>query len=277
MRIIFLTSKNFAYSNYLLNFLLKQQTLSGDEILVLEQDWILPRTKKSKALKKYLLTSGFYYVCLQAVKKIFFQLAQILALLKGDLDNPYYPYYRQSNFTGQRHSPFNNLKNLDKAEFIKNWQPDLIVSAFSMEIIPADIIQSATWGVVNIHPSLLPKYRGMAPVVRCLLNKDQEIGITLYYIDPGIDTGRIISQERLSTAGFDSDHALTMSCVKIGARQLVDFLQKIKNRQTIETVPNQYDQQYYSLPTRQEIKKFRQQGLVFFRLKDFFSPRRFGW
>ena len=146
-----------------------------------------------------------------------------------------------------------------------------------MEIIPADIIQSATWGVVNIHPSLLPKYRGMAPVVRCLLNKDSEIGVTLYYIDPGIDTGRIISQERLDTAGFDSDHALTMSCVKIGVRQLADFLQKIKNGQIVETVPNQYDQQYYSLPTRQEIKKFRQRGLVFFRLKEFFSPRHFGW
>jgi len=82
-------------------------------------------------------------------------------------------------------------------EIVKKLQPDLaIVAAYSM-IFPKDILDVPKYGFINIHPSLLPKYRGPTPIQAAILNGDKETGVSLFLIDEEVDHGLILAQREL--------------------------------------------------------------------------------
>ena len=79
---------------------------------------------------------------------------------------------------------------------IRNINPDLIISAYYRKIFPKELIDIPRLGIVNIHPSLLPFYRGPVPTAWAILNNESEFGITLHKVDAGIDTGDILFQSK---------------------------------------------------------------------------------
>lgn len=81
-------------------------------------------------------------------------------------------------------------------ELVKSLNADVLVVAAYGQILSQALLDSAKQGAVNLHGSILPKYRGAAPIQRCLLNGDQETGVTLMQMDKGMDTGGIIAIER---------------------------------------------------------------------------------
>jgi methionyl-tRNA formyltransferase len=83
-------------------------------------------------------------------------------------------------------------------------EPDLIVVIGWYYMIPARLRDMAKLGCVGIHGSLLPKYRGGAPLVWAMINGEQETGLTLFYMDDGVDTGDVIAQERFSIEPEDN-------------------------------------------------------------------------
>ena len=89
-----------------------------------------------------------------------------------------------------------NLKNLDFIEVIKDLNPDfIIVVAFRM--IPESIWKIPKFGTINLHASLLPNYRGSAPINWVLINNENQTGITSFFIDKNIDTGDILFQQKI--------------------------------------------------------------------------------
>ena len=89
-----------------------------------------------------------------------------------------------------------NLKNLDFIEVIKDLNPDfIIVVAFRM--IPESIWKIPKFGTINLHASLLPNYRGSAPINWVLINNENQTGITSFFIDENIDTGDILFQQKI--------------------------------------------------------------------------------
>lgn len=76
--------------------------------------------------------------------------------------------------------------------------PDIIVTCAYGQIIPKEILEFPKYGCINVHASLLPKYRGGAPIHRAILNGEKETGITIMYMAPGMDDGDIISQEKVT-------------------------------------------------------------------------------
>jgi methionyl-tRNA formyltransferase len=84
------------------------------------------------------------------------------------------------------------LKQIE--EQLKDLQPDLIVTCAYGLIVPESILKIPKYKCVNIHPSLLPKYRGPAPINYAIFNKDKITGVTLMYMDKGMDSGDIIAQ-----------------------------------------------------------------------------------
>ncbi|KPA10982.1 methionyl-tRNA formyltransferase, partial [Candidatus Magnetomorum sp. HK-1] len=74
---------------------------------------------------------------------------------------------------------------------------ELIISHAFMKILPKTIFAVPKYGCINIHPSLLPNYRGASPTKMILCNKEKETGLTSHYIDEGIDTGNIIYQVKI--------------------------------------------------------------------------------
>lgn len=89
-------------------------------------------------------------------------------------------------------------KSLKTIEFIKELKPDLLWVTDYRYIIPEILIKIAPLGAVNIHPSLLPKYKGRAAINWAIINGEKEIGLTVHFIDNGVDTGDIIEQIKVS-------------------------------------------------------------------------------
>lgn len=101
------------------------------------------------------------------------------------------------------------LRAREAQEAIARMAPDLIVVASYNQIIPREVIALPRIGVVNIHPSLLPEYRGATPTVWALINGEQETGVTAHFIESEeVDSGRIICQASLTISPDETDGAL---------------------------------------------------------------------
>ncbi len=104
------------------------------------------------------------------------------------------------DFVTQKNIPAIRGKGKDKKvyEFISSKKADLIWITDYKFIIPKEVIESVRLGAINLHPSLLPKYRGRAPINWAIINGEQKIGLTAHFVDEGVDTGDIIQQVEIS-------------------------------------------------------------------------------
>ena len=108
------------------------------------------------------------------------------------------------------------------------WQPDLIAVAAYGRILHTPILQLSPRGCVNVHGSLLPKYRGAAPVQWAVINGETETGITTMLMDEGMDTGPMLLQERLEIFPDDTAGTLAPRLAELGGRLLVDTITQLK-------------------------------------------------
>ncbi len=123
------------------------------------------------------------------------------------------------------------LKMKDPAflDALSAWKPDLIaVTAFG-RILPKVILDLPPRGCVNVHASLLPKYRGAGPIQWALIRGERETGITTMLMDEGMDTGAILLQERAAITPDDTSGTLSSKLADIGGRLLIDTLARIQN------------------------------------------------
>ncbi len=112
-------------------------------------------------------------------------------------------------------------RNEDFIRELRAREPELIAVAAYGQILPQDILELPCYGCLNVHTSLLPKYRGAAPIQWAILNDDLETGVTIMKIDTGLDTGDILTRE--STPIFTEDNAETLHdrLARMGAKLLV--------------------------------------------------------
>jgi methionyl-tRNA formyltransferase len=99
-------------------------------------------------------------------------------------------------------------RNPDFIEQLREFKPDLIVVAAFGQILPQNILELPQFGCINVHTSLLPKYRGAGPIQWAILNDEYETGVTIMKMDAGMDTGAILTQEK--TLIHESDNAQTL-------------------------------------------------------------------
>jgi len=102
----------------------------------------------------------------------------------------------------------------------------LLVAAYG-QVMPVQLLESAKRGGINIHASLLPKYRGAAPVAWAILNGETETGITLMQMDAGLDTGDIIAQEKIEIDPDETAGELAKRLSELGARMAVEWMPRI--------------------------------------------------
>jgi methionyl-tRNA formyltransferase len=103
-------------------------------------------------------------------------------------------------------------------------QPDLIIVVAYGQILPPAILDLPRHGCLNIHPSLLPKYRGAAPIQWAIANGDTETGVTIMKMDAGLDTGPIVSQRRTPIRSEDDSATLHDRLAQLGAELLVQTI-----------------------------------------------------
>jgi len=107
---------------------------------------------------------------------------------------------------------------------LKTYRPDLIVVAAYGQILPSQILEMPRFGCVNVHASLLPKYRGAAPIQWAILNDEPETGVTIMKMDAGLDTGAMLSQASTPIRPEDNAATLHDRLARIGAELLVQTL-----------------------------------------------------
>lgn len=144
---------------------------------------------------------------------------------------------------GKKLSP-SPIKKIASANNLKIYQPekvrdpafvkilnelilDVIVVAAFGQLLPQSVLDIPPCGVINLHPSLLPKYRGAAPIQWALINGEKETGISLMLLDAGEDTGDIICKERIPINSDDTAETLHDTLAHIGAKLLIETLSEL--------------------------------------------------
>jgi methionyl-tRNA formyltransferase len=107
---------------------------------------------------------------------------------------------------------------------LRELKPDLIVVVAYGQILPQTILDLPKNGCVNVHTSLLPKYRGASPIQSAILNGETETGVTIMKMDAGLDTGEIISQRRIPILPEDNSQTLHDKLAQLGAELLVQTI-----------------------------------------------------
>ena len=120
-------------------------------------------------------------------------------------------------------------KNEEFIKEIKNLNPDVICVVAYGKILPKEILEIPKLGCINVHGSLLPKYRGSAPIQWAILNGDKETGVTTMYMDEGMDTGDMILKEKVQIGEDETTGELWDRLAKIGGDLLVRTLEQIEN------------------------------------------------
>lgn len=109
-------------------------------------------------------------------------------------------------------------------EQLRAWAPDLcVVAAYGLILAPR-VLAIPTFGCLNVHASLLPSGRGASPITQALLDGAQEAGISIMLMDPGMDTGPVLAQDRLAIAPDDTTESLGSRLADMGATRLIKML-----------------------------------------------------
>lgn len=120
-----------------------------------------------------------------------------------------------------------SLKNGELSEILDELRPDLIVVAAYGKILPEYIISYPKYGCINVHASLLPKYRGAAPIQQAIINGEKTTGITTMLMDNGLDTGDMLLQAETEIGEYETAEELFDRLAKIGGELLIETIEKI--------------------------------------------------
>jgi len=116
------------------------------------------------------------------------------------------------------------LKDSGAMEQLHAWEPDLVVVAAFGQILRPETLNLPPLGCINVHASLLPRWRGAAPIQAAILHGDPQTGVTIMKMDPGIDTGPLLSQEAIPIAWDETGGSLEPKLAQLGAELLIDTL-----------------------------------------------------
>lgn len=120
------------------------------------------------------------------------------------------------------------MKDPEFLQTLAGWKPDLIaVTAFG-RILPSAVLSLPPRGCINVHGSLLPKYRGAGPIQWAIINGERETGITTMLMDEGMDTGAMLRQEAIPITADDTAATLARRLAALGGRLLVETIAQLK-------------------------------------------------
>jgi methionyl-tRNA formyltransferase len=143
------------------------------------------------------------------------------------------------------------------------YKPYLLVSIQANVIFKKPLIELAPRGCLNLHTALLPRYRGLMPTFWVMKNSEEETGVSVFFVDEGIDSGPILVQKRVAVGGRTLD-GLIRHTKRIGMDAIIDAIELI-DAGSYELIENRAeDQTYYSFPTPEDVREFRRLGKKFF-------------
>ncbi len=145
-----------------------------------------------------------------------------------------------------------SLRHGELDDVLDELKPEVIVVAAYGKILPNNIIDYPRYGCINVHGSLLPKYRGAAPIQRSVLNGDDKTGITTMYMDYAMDTGDILDQVITDIGEYETSEELFDRLAVLGAELLLTTLDKLEAGTFTRTKQNDDEATYAGMITKDE-------------------------
>ena len=147
---------------------------------------------------------------------------------------------------------------------ISLYNPDVIVSILGNQIFKKQILSLPKIGCINLHTALLPKYRGLMPSFWVMKNNEKQTGVSVFFMDEGIDNGPIIVQNKIKIENHYSQEDLIRITKKIGIKAIIKALVLIENNE-VKLIKNDFSKRtYFSFPTKEDVKIFKKLNKKFF-------------
>lgn len=134
---------------------------------------------------------------------------------------------------------------------LKELNPDVIVVVAYGQILPESILNIPKYGCINVHGSLLPKYRGAAPIQWAVLDGEKTTGITTMYMEKGLDTGDMIDKVELELDAKETAGTLHDKLMEVGANLLIETLEKLENNTAVRTKQDDSQSCYAKMLTKE--------------------------
>ena len=156
-----------------------------------------------------------------------------------------------------------NINSKESVNILKSYIPDLLISIAGNQIFKKQIFNLAPKGCLNLHTALLPKYRGLMPSFWVLKNNEKQTGVSVFFVDEGIDSGEIVVQKTIEIENKTQAELIKYS-KKIGMDAIIESIEKIRDNK-VELIPNNdTEKTYFSFPTKDDVKAFKKAGKRFF-------------
>lgn len=144
------------------------------------------------------------------------------------------------------------LRRPEAVEELRAYEPDLIVTAAYGQILPKTVLDMPRLGCINVHASLLPKYRGAAPIQYAIMNGEAETGVTIMYMDEGLDTGAMIAKRKIAITDEDDAGSLFGKLSEIGAELLLETMPLLAEGNAAAEPQNDDEAIYAPMLTRED-------------------------
>jgi len=146
---------------------------------------------------------------------------------------------------------------------ISAFRPDLLISIAGNQIFKEKLIKLAPKGCLNLHTALLPKYRGLMPSFWVLKNNEKYTGVSVFFVDEGIDSGPILVQKRVEI-GNRTQEQLIRDTKRLGMDAIIEAVDLIHSGKYELMGNDDAEKTYFSFPTRQDVKEFLRRGKKFY-------------
>lgn len=139
------------------------------------------------------------------------------------------------------------LRAEENEKIIRSYAPDIIVVAAYGQLLPESILSIPPLGCINIHASLLPKYRGAAPIEWAIMDGEEKTGVTTMYMAKGLDTGDMIDRVEVPIEKNDTGLTLHHKLAKAGAELILETIEKLENGTAVRTAQDDSKSSYASM------------------------------
>lgn len=145
-----------------------------------------------------------------------------------------------------------SLKQAEAVAQLAEFRPEVIVVAAFGQILPPSVLEMPRYGCINIHPSLLPRFRGASPVAGAILAGDEFTGVSIMLMDSGLDTGPVLGRAAIPVSSLDNTGSLTDKLSRVGAQLLLEVLPRW-TRGEITPQPQKEAEATYAEPITKEM------------------------
>ena len=255
MKLIFLTQNDPFYLPKIYDYLIPKLNAEGHEIVVSVLFDVAPFGKKESKVKQLIDTYKVFGFS--------FTVHYIIQYVKGLFGKGIKGVMKANGIETIR--LVNGINHPDSLRIIKRFMPDLLVSLAGNQIFKQPLFDSSKYGVINLHSALLPKYRGLMPSFWVMRNNEEKTGVSVFFVDEGIDSGPIIVQKEVPLLNR-TQAELIWELKYRGADAIVEACNLVEeHKENTPTMKNDdKDMTYYSRPTKEDVKAFKLFGKRFF-------------